>query len=141
MTTLQNTSLCAIVRDEIMNPAGGIVDFVESTAPFVEEAVILDTGSVDGTREKLDELKTKHPNLRVVHHPFEGYVTSRNRALSSVRTSRVLILDADERLTREDFVNLGEMTENTKDFLGFNFRIIHIRPNGEYTNEKTHNPR
>ena len=48
---LPNTSLCAIVRDEMMNPAGGIADFVDSTVPFVEQAVIVDTGSLDGTRQ------------------------------------------------------------------------------------------
>ena len=53
---LPDVSLAAIVRDEIMNPAGGIVDFVESVIPFLEEAVIVDTGSVDGTREALEEL-------------------------------------------------------------------------------------
>ena len=34
MIVLPDTSLCAIVRDEKMNPAGGVVDFVDSTMPF-----------------------------------------------------------------------------------------------------------
>nr|MBP7708770.1 hypothetical protein [Candidatus Pacearchaeota archaeon] len=53
-TILPDTSLCAIVRDEIINPAqlpgkSGIRSFVESHVPYVEQAVIVDTGSVDGT--------------------------------------------------------------------------------------------
>ena len=44
---LPNTSLCAIVRDEVINPAGEIADFLETILPFVEEAVVVDTGSID----------------------------------------------------------------------------------------------
>lgn len=54
---LPNTSLCSIVRDELMNPAGGIKDFMECIVPYVERAVIVDTGSLDGTREVLEEAK------------------------------------------------------------------------------------
>ena len=75
---LPDTSICAIVRDEIMNAAKGIVDFVESTVPFVEEAVIVDTGSKDGTREALEELSAVYPNLRVLDRPFDDYASSRN---------------------------------------------------------------
>ena len=85
---ISDTALCAIVRDEMINPAGGIVDFVDSTVPFVEQAVILDTGSVDGTKEALEELNSKYPNLTVAHDKFRGYAQSRNQALGLVETKR-----------------------------------------------------
>ncbi len=62
---LPETSLCAIVRAEMMNPSGGIVNFLESTVPFVEEAIIVDTESIDGTRDALEKFKRKFSNLRV----------------------------------------------------------------------------
>jgi len=98
---LPDTSLCAIVRDEMINPAGGIQRFVESTVPFVEEAIIADTGSVDGTRQVLEAMRDIYKNLRVIDIPFEGYATTRNKALSYVKTKRALILDADELITHE----------------------------------------
>ena len=104
--TLPDTSLCAIVRDEIVNPEGGIVDFGDSTVPFVEKAVILDTGSVDGTYETLLGLSELYPHLHVFQHGFEGYGPSRNRALKKIDTELVLVLDADERLTEDDFRTL-----------------------------------
>jgi glycosyltransferase involved in cell wall biosynthesis len=98
---LYNTSLCSIVRDEIMNPAGGIERFVHSHVPFVEEAIIVDTGSKDGTREILEKLKGIYDNLKVIDLPFEGYAETRNRALSYVNKKNVLILDADELITHK----------------------------------------
>src|SRR3989338_11169897 len=78
---LPNTALCAIVRDELMNPAGGIENFVRLNVPHVEEAVIVDTGSVDGTREKLEELREQYPHMKVFDHPFDGFANSRNYSL------------------------------------------------------------
>jgi len=98
---LPDTSLCAIIRDEKMNPAGGIERFIDAHVPYVEEAVIADTGSVDGTREILEEMKKKYSNLKVVDIPFNGYADARNKSLTHVKTKRALILDADELLTHE----------------------------------------
>src|SRR3989338_10813740 len=83
---LPNTALCAIVRDELMNPAGGIENFVRLNVPFVEEAIIVDTGSIDGTREALEELQVQYPNLRVVDHKFDGFANSRNVSLKQAKT-------------------------------------------------------
>jgi len=99
--TLPDVSLCAIVRDEKINPAGGIERFAESHVPFVEEAVIIDTGSLDGTREILEELQSKYKNLKVFDHKFNGFVESRNYSLSKVNTEYTLILDADELITNK----------------------------------------
>ncbi|MBU2615976.1 MAG: glycosyltransferase [Nanoarchaeota archaeon] len=105
---LHDTTLCAIVRDEMINPAGGIEDFIESTVPFVEEAIVLDTGSVDGTKGKLKELRGNHSNLKVMHHEFEGYSKSRNRSMEPTKTRYILVLDADERLEKKDFMEIND---------------------------------
>ncbi|MEI6731685.1 MAG: glycosyltransferase [archaeon] len=100
---LPDTSLCAIVRDEKMNPAGGVVRFLNSILPHVEEAVIVDTGSKDGTREILEQQKSRFPHLRVYDTKFEGYAQARNFSLEKVKTKMALVLDADEIITQEDF--------------------------------------
>ena len=60
MPLLKNTSLCVIVGDEMINPAGGIQSF-------------LDTGSIDGTRQVLKDTRKSYPHLRVFDHPFQGW--------------------------------------------------------------------
>lgn len=138
---LKDTCLCAIVRDEVINPAGGIVDFVDSTVPYVEQAVIVDTGSIDGTRALLEREQEQHSNLQVYVHKFKGFANARNYSLRKGRALRyALVLDADERLTEEDFRKLFELLENIK--RGFNFKISNIYPNGiEDTFYHAHNPR
>ena len=109
---LKDTSLCSIVRDEKMNPAGGIRRFVDSHVPFVEEAVIVDTGSIDGTREILEEMSGKYSNLKIYDKKFRGYANARNFSLKKAGAKNALILDADEVLTHknpgDDFKELGK---------------------------------
>lgn len=109
---LPGTSLCAIIRDEIINPAGGIKRFLASVMPHVERAVIVDTGSIDGTREILEEAKKDFPHLEIYDSKFEGYAEARNFSLSKSRTDRALILDADELILQEDYVRLRREIES-----------------------------
>lgn len=136
---LPETTLVAIVRDEEMNPAGGIVDFVEWTVPFVEYAFIVDTGSKDNTYTLLKRLQRRHKNLVVQQREFDGFVNSRNYTLDEVRTRFTLILDADERISPLDFAHLRQHL-TTKAHIGFFLNFINI---GEYSNpgNSTHNPR
>ena len=143
-TCLNGVSLCAIVRDERMNPAGGIRKFVDSHVPYVEEAVIVDTGSVDGTREILEELESIYPNLKVFDHEFGGYANSRNFSLEKARTEFALILDADELLThkkpKNDWRNLKKfMEEHQRRLYWFNFK--HYTPKGNLTFCASHKER
>lgn len=125
-----------------MNPAGGIVDFIESTVPYVEEAVIVDTGSLDGTREILEELKEKYPNLRIFDREFKGYADARNNSVARARTDRVLVLDADERLTKKDFAQLEEDIKTT-DADCFDLMLMNVFPEREEHRAYAgiHNPR
>jgi len=136
---LPDTSLCAIVRDEMMNPAGGIFDFVESTMPFVEYGVIVDTGSVDGTRETLEQLSGKYPNLKIFDRKFDGYATSRNFSLGKVGTKMALVLDADERLTSGDFKKLATLID--VGISGYNFDLTIVQPDMTVNGGGCHNPR
>lgn len=142
MVVLKNTSLCAIVKDEIMNPAGGILDFVESTVPFVEEAVIVDTGSMDGTREVLEECRIKYEHLKVCDRPFDNYASSRNFSLAHATKKWSLILDADERLVETDFVTLAKEQEMYgKEVRGYNIPVYNIYSSGNHVLIRGLNPR
>ncbi|MBR9675697.1 glycosyltransferase [Candidatus Woesearchaeota archaeon] len=144
---LPDTSLCAIVKDELMNPAGGIRDFIETTAPFVERAIILDTGSTDGTFEELEDLRRKHSNLEVVEGSwYNDFGMARNQALEHVETSNVLVLDADERIRKEDFKKLISLLKEKplgeNGLIGYDFGCLNIYyDNVVEVEEDLHNPR
>lgn len=138
---LPDVSLAAIVRDEMMNPAGGIVDFVHSTVPFVQEAVIIDTGSKDGTRQALEELQAQYPQLRVFDRKFDDYASCRNYSLDQVRTPYALVLDADERILAGDFEQLAIiMQQHPAEGYSFDF-MSHYLSGEEDTFVMGHNPR
>ena len=135
------TTLCAIVRDEMMNPAGGIRRFVASHVPFVEQAVIIDTGSKDGTREELDKLTREYGNLRVYDEEFETFSDARNKSLEKVKTAWTLVLDADELLTQKNFKTVRETLKGNPKHLGYSFEFRNITPDGGNCEGVAHNPR
>ncbi|MCL5730293.1 MAG: glycosyltransferase [Candidatus Pacearchaeota archaeon] len=139
---LPDVSLCAIVRDEKMNPAGGIERFVESHVPFVDEAVIVDTGSLDGTREILEELEGKYKNLKIYDHKFAGFADARNFSLEKAKTEYALILDADELITHEKPRNEWKVINNVLNesyqYKFYRFDFKHVDPSGEYVSSPTH---
>jgi len=142
---IPGTSLCAIVRDEMNNPSGtnppgAIIDFVDSVMPYMEAGVIVETGSIDGTKEALQEIRKKYPHLEIFYRQFDNYASSRNFALDNVKTKRVFVFDADERLTREDFQNLYNLIQNTS-ALGYNFEFLDVYPNSASKGGKNRYPR
>ena len=83
-------SLCLIARDEEkLLPA-----CLASVAGVVDEIIVADTGSVDGTVQV-----AKAHGASVVHHVWDDdFAAARNCALNHSRGDWVLVLDADERL-------------------------------------------
>jgi glycosyltransferase involved in cell wall biosynthesis len=67
---------------------------LESIKDVVDEIVIVDTGSTDGTKEIADRY-----GARVFDFPWAGdFAAARNRALEHCRGEWILYIDADERL-------------------------------------------
>ena len=86
-------SLSMIVRDE----ESSIAACLESVIDFVDEIVVLDTGSVDNTASIAEKFGAK-----VFHLPWPGdFAPARNEALKLVAGDWVLVLDADEKLRYE----------------------------------------
>lgn len=86
-------SLCMIVKNEETY----LPQTLKSVKGIVDEMVVLDTGSTDGTVEIARKF-----GARV--HPFEwcnDFSVARNEALNYVQGKWVLVLDADEVLTSE----------------------------------------
>jgi len=60
---------------------------------WADEVLVADTGSVDGTQQL-----ARTAGARVEEIPWEGWVTSRRRAMSLATHDWVFFLDADERV-------------------------------------------
>jgi len=85
-----------IVKDEIR-----CIDRCLSTiAPHLDEIVIVDTGSTDGTRERLDTWADAFPDvMRIFDIPWNGHFAEmRNKAHELIESDFILIIDADEWL-------------------------------------------
>ena len=86
-------SLCMIVRNEAENLAACL----DSVVDFVDQIVILDTGSTDSTCEIAHQYGAQVENFVWC----DDFSAARNAALKFVTGDWVLVLDADERLTSE----------------------------------------
>jgi len=81
---------CLIVRDEEAH----LADCLASVAPFVDEVVVVDTGSTDGTPGI-----ARASGARVLSVAWtDDFSAARNAALAACSTPWVLSLDADERV-------------------------------------------
>lgn len=98
-------SLCMIVRDEEeMLPA-----CLESVAEWVDELIVVDTGSVDSTRAIAEGF-----GATVVEFPWNGsFSDARNESLRHATGDWVLWLDADERLVVGDGPTMRELARRT----------------------------
>jgi tetratricopeptide (TPR) repeat protein len=83
-------SLCLVVRDEEELLSGCLA----SAADAVDELVVVDSGSTDGTVAIAESF-----GARVLHVPWSGsFSEARNAGLEQATGDWILMLDADERL-------------------------------------------
>lgn len=86
-------SLCMMVKDE----EARLRTVLDSAVPWVDELVVVDTGSTDRTVEIAESYGAK-----VYHHPWENdFAKHRNQSLSYATGDWMLVLDADEELDQE----------------------------------------
>lgn len=85
-------SLVINTRNEAIN----LSQCIRSVGPWVDEVIVVDMESTDGTASVAAQLRAK-----VFRHPHVGYVEpARNFALSKATGDWILILDADEEVSR-----------------------------------------
>ncbi len=100
-------SLCMIVRDE----ESDLPACLASARELVDEIVVADTGSTDGT-----VAVAERAGAHVVHAPWENdFAKARNASLAPARGRFILVLDADERLDAPDVASLRRRLASTKD--------------------------
>lgn len=125
----------------IKNEARRIRETLESVAPAVDQVVILDTGSQDGTQKIIQDTcaRFKLP-LQLYEEPFVDFSATRNRVLqlASGSSEFVLMLSGDETLKHPEQLRIFVqqhagycgVTENL-----FNLRVF-MGPNVWYWSER-----
>jgi glycosyltransferase involved in cell wall biosynthesis len=87
-----------IVRDE----AFFLARCLDAVAGYVDEIVIVDTGSVDATRE----IAARYTDQLFQFEWVDDFAAARNYSLGKASGDWILVLDADELITPEDLATL-----------------------------------
>jgi len=99
-------SLCMIVKNE----ESCLGRCLKSVDGYVDEIIIVDTGSKDKTVEIAESY-----GARIYHHPWENdFSKHRNQSLSYATGDWIFQLDADEELFAEDGPNLKKVVKSGK---------------------------
>ena len=97
-----SVSLCMIVKDEETNLARCLA----SVKPIVDEMVVVDTGSTDRTRDIAEFFCA-----RVYEFEWSNdFAAARNFSISKAKGDWILIMDADEVISSQDYDHLRKLT-------------------------------
>lgn len=114
---MQTLSLCMITKDEEKN----IRTCLESVKDYVDEIIIVDTGSTDKTIEIAKEYTDK-----IYTHKWSfDFSEARNKSLEKATKDWILVLDADEKLLKSECIKLREII-NTSNSEGLFLRLENI---------------
>lgn len=82
-------SACAIMKNEISN----VEAWLDNVRVFAQEIIVVDTGSVDGTREFL----AKQTDVKVINYEWQhNFAQAKNVALQEATGDWLVFTDADE---------------------------------------------
>ena len=97
-------SLCMIVRDEERNLNG----FLENVRDFVDEIIVVDTGSKDRTKSI-----AKHFTKKVYSYRWDDdFSKARNFSISKAKKDWILVLDDADKKYNDDMESLREEYES-----------------------------
>ena len=114
-------SCFVIAQDE----ADRITNTIESVIDFVDEVIVIDSGSTDGTQELAKQLGCK-----VFFNTWSGYGPQKRFGEDCARNEWLLNLDADEYLSDEIKSEILQTFDNNNDnYNFFSMKVTPIYPN------------
>jgi glycosyltransferase involved in cell wall biosynthesis/tetratricopeptide (TPR) repeat protein len=103
----QRVSLCMIVCNEERS----LPDCLGSVADLVDEVVVVDAGSVDGTREVAARF-----GARVYEFPWcDSFAAARNESLRRATGDWILSINADDRLDHNNRLKIRQLLASLRD--------------------------
>ena len=109
---LPKISALIITHNEISH-----VDELIGHLDFVDEIIVIDSFSTDGTFEKL----TTYNQVKTIQHKFLNFANQRNFAIKQATKDWILFIDADERITPGLKNDILEAIHNKTDTIAFKF--------------------
>jgi len=102
---------------------------LSSVAHLVDEVIVVDTGSIDRTKEIVSGYTTKIYDFKWIN----DFAAARNFAAKKASAEWILVLDADEYIEEENFLNfIEELKVNSNNFDAFSAKILNFTGgNGE----------
>lgn len=111
---------CTIIA---RNEADRITRTIESVRDLVDEVLVVDSGSTDGTQALAASL-----GARVVHNDWVGYGPQKRFAEDAARNDWILNLDADEWLSDELREELRALLSNPPRASSYRMRVTLVYP-------------
>jgi ADP-heptose:LPS heptosyltransferase len=108
-------SALIITKNEELN-----IKAVIENLSFVDEIIVVDSFSTDGTIEKLSGFK----NITTIQREFKNFANQRNFALQQATHDWVLFIDADERITNKLKTEIINTINNPTGAVAFMFKRI-----------------
>ncbi len=118
-------SACIITK----NGGASLVRCIKSIKPFVDEIVVVDTGSEDATKFIANKL-----GARVIDYPYNSftYKDAKNFAIDNATGDWILSIDTDEALSDKDGNKLRELICKG-DSKGYALLVQNYYPNGRWS--------
>ncbi len=115
MTIKQKTpptlSLCMVVKNEELL----IENALSNAREFVDEIIVVDTGSSDKTPKLAKKFGAK-----VIYYKWDGSLgKARNEYLKLAKSEWIIVLDGDERIATRDWKKINKLIKDQK-VLGYN---------------------
>lgn len=122
---MQRISLCMIIKNEEIF----LSSMLRSLRPFVDEIIIVDTGSTDKSVRIANEFADEVIQLE----NFPGFSISRNIGIDKATGDWILSLDADEFITPEGILKLRRIADSFPIDDGFFISRTHYTGNGRWS--------
>ncbi len=119
----------------IKNEANKIRQCIWDIVDLFDDVVILDTGSTDETITILESLGVKPIHYEINHKDKNRLIDARNYSIEQNKCDRVLIMDGDECISREDIIKLKQH-EPKEDVSGFFIKWVDHRYGEEFDDYK-----